>query len=198
MASSVRSAGKSRSRPSCSTWYTRSGVEEIAQPHRAEVAQRDAVGEAVADELRHRLRREHLSAVCGRGHARGTVDGVAERIAVAVLDDAGVQAGAHPQGQSAGVRRVTQRKLHCDHGVQRVVRVAERREHAVAGRLDDTAAAAPDRLAQQMVVSGEGRGHALGFALPQAAAALDVGEEDRLDDGRVGHDRGSGTLLPIL
>ena len=64
-------------------------------------------------------------------------------------------------------------------------RGAEHRHEPVARGLDDLAAGAVDRGAQQLVVPAECGPHGVGRLLPQAGAALDVGEQDRDDTRRL-------------
>ncbi len=152
---------------------------EVAQPHRAQVAQRHRVRQALADAIDHRLRKEDLAAVRGLHDSRGAVDGAAEEIVVAPLDEAEVQSRAYPKRDRARRRRHVERALQRYRRRERVDRIGERRVHAVAGHLDDDAVILVDGRARQAIVLGERAGHGLALPFPQARAALDVGEEQR-------------------
>ena len=75
-------AGNSRSRSGCTTWNTRSGSPQIAQPVLAEIHQLDRT--APHQLTRHR-RHHHLAAVRDAHQASGTVHRAAVVVAVAQL-----------------------------------------------------------------------------------------------------------------
>ncbi len=158
-------------------------IGEAAQAHGADVAQRDAVRQAVADELGRRLRDQHLPAVGGGHDPRGAVDRRAVPVVVAVLRGADVQAAAHLQRDAVLVPEAGERALQRDRRLERVDRIGEDRVDAVAGRLHDRAAMALDGGARERVVLGQRRRHPLRLRLPQPGARLDVGEEGGDDFG---------------
>ena len=168
---------------------------KIAQADRAEIAQRSAGRQTVARERDDSVRHEDLTAV-RRGHqARRAIDGAAEIIAVTALGDTGVHAAAHTQRDACGRLRIGQRLLQPKRRDHRCGRIGERRMEAVAGRLDDRAAARADDAARGHIMTGKRRFHALGLALPQRAAAFNVAEQERCNSGRVDHIRSLGAAL---
>jgi hypothetical protein len=141
-------------------------MRKIAQPYEAEVAQADFARNAITDQVDGRLRHEDLPTVRGVHDPRGTVDGAAEEVAVAALDDPRVQATSHGERNAGRRVGIGQRLLQLECGTNAVERILERRVNAVACRLDDQPAQALDRFAGERVVPGECRTHAVGLSLP--------------------------------
>ncbi len=164
-------------------------AREVAQACGTKVAQRYAGRQSRFDQIGDRLRQQHLSAIGGAHDARGTVDGAAEEVVVAALDDAGVQAATDLQRDGVFGLRLAERLLQRDGGADRIEGIAERCVESIAGRLDDEPAPRLDSTPRERVMAGEGGPHALGLLFPQARAALDVGEQERRDGGMFLHDR---------
>ena len=164
------------------------GVGEIAQSHEPEIAQRNVVRKAVADQVDGGLRHEDLSAV-GRGHdPRGAVDRVAEEVAVAPFDDPRVESAADRERYAGRRGGVGQRLLEAQRRAHGVERIVERCVDAVARRLDDQSPHAFDGFARQRIVTGERGLHAVGLAFPQPRAAFDVRKQERRDGSGLLHD----------
>ena len=161
-------------------------AREVAQTHRAQVAERHTRGRAVDQQHRQRLRHQHLAAMRRRHDARGAVHHAAEEIVVAALDDAGVQTAARPQ-RNAVDARIGECLLELQSGRDRVLRVVEGGVHAVARHLDHAAAMRVDRGPRQVIVPGQRGLHALRLALPQLGAAFDIGKEEGRDRGMIVH-----------
>ncbi|MBK7591875.1 MAG: hypothetical protein IPI27_11400 [Betaproteobacteria bacterium] len=110
---------------------------------------------------------------------RRAVDLGAVEIRIAALVRSRVQAAAHAQSHAGGGLGVGQRQLHLQDRGERIVGPREGRVDTVAGGLHHGAPVLLDRRSRQGVVAGERDPHARGRLLPQARAALDVGEEER-------------------
>jgi hypothetical protein len=121
--------------------------------------------------------------------------GVPKVVVVAPLDHTHVQPAADADGDAVGDRGIDERLLERHRRLHRVERVVERREEAVAGRLDDDSAVAFDRHPGARIVLGQGARHALPFLFPQTSAALDVREQNR---GYAGRHIQSGALAAGL
>jgi hypothetical protein len=95
------------------------------------------------------------------------VEGEAEVVAVAQLGHAGVEGHAHAEGADfvPGL------------GVERVGSSGEGSTEGIADSFEDTAAMSVDGVPEEHVMARKRRGHGLGMLLPEAGAALDVGEE---------------------
>ena len=154
---------------------------QVLEPVRPQWTQRQAGRESPLDQLRRRLRQQHLPAVPGRGHARGAVHIVADVGPVGIeLAHAGVEAHPHPDRGAVRPRLRRQRALHVGHRRDGRARVLERREEAVPldlvldpavrgqGRADDLPVPRKDRPP---------RGRA--EALDEPRRPLDVGEQER-------------------
>ncbi len=165
---------------------------QIAQPHGTEVAQRDACGQALGDEIGHCLRQQYLAAVRGAHDSRGTIDRSAKEVVGAALVDAGVQAAARAKGNAFGGFEIGKRLLQLQRGANGVERIVERSMHPVADHLHDGAAIVLDGRPRDAIVVRQRRPHSLGIELPQVGAALEVGEEKRRDRGRFVHARAGG------
>ena len=101
------------------------------------------------------------------------------KLAVAFDDLARVHAHAHLQADGAAEVGAGESPLTGDRRIDRARRVVEDTDHTVAGVLHDAAAGAHDDLVQQRVVLVERGQHLVGKPVPQAGAALDVGEQER-------------------
>jgi hypothetical protein len=163
------------------------GAGEVAQPHEAQVVQRQRLGQPAAHHVDDRLRQQHLPAVRGAHDARRAVERAAEVVVVAALRGADVQAAARPQFNAVSVLRAGERALEVERGLDGVERIGEHSAHPVAGHLEHAALVALHALARDAVVRGERLLHLRRLALPQPAAALDVREQERRDRGRLGH-----------
>jgi hypothetical protein len=102
-----------------------------------------------------------------------------EDVSVTDLDAARVDGGAdrdsHP-GRPLGAK---ESPLGRNGGGDRRFRSVEAREHPVAGALHNGSAGLLDGAAKQLVVDLQGAGHLVPMVLPEATAALDVGEQER-------------------
>ena len=155
---------------------------QVAQPVLAQVAQRGARRQVVADQVGRRRREQHLAAVAGRQQPRQPVQGRGAVGAVAVgVGRAGVQRQPHPQrlGQpGVGPRLGQQRPLGVERRGHRGRGGGEGGQQRVADRPGDDAAVVGDGGAEDRLVAGDGGRHGPGVVAPEAGAALDVGEEE--------------------
>ncbi|HLW12350.1 MAG TPA: hypothetical protein VKU81_06600 [Casimicrobiaceae bacterium] len=171
---------------------------EVAQAHGTKVAQRHAGRQPRFDQIGDGLRHQHLSAIGGAHDARGTVDGAAEEVVVAALDDAGVQSATDMQRDGVFALRLADRLLQRYRGADRIEGIAECCVESIAGRLDDEPSPGFDGTPRERIMAGEGGPHALGLLLPEARAAFDVGEQERRDGGLFLHDRSLRDTDPAL
>ena len=162
-------------------------LRKVTQPDTPEIEQRDPFGQTTSQQCGDGLRQQDLSTMGGAHHARGAIDGVAEVVVVATCVDPGVQSAAHAQGDAVGSRRVGERPLQLHGCAERVEWVGKDGQHAVAGRLDDAAAAVNDAPLRNRVMARQRILHALRRLLPQPRAAFDVGEQVRGDGRRLVH-----------
>ena len=162
------------------------GAPEVAQVVLAEVEEAGAVREPLRGERPGGRREQHLAAVPGRHDPGGAVHGGAEVVAAPLLGLPAVDAHPHPQRAGLAPRLGDQAALRGEARRRRVDRAGEDRHHPVAGRLDHRAAGSLDGVAQDRVVPAEGDLHAVRELLPQARAALQVGEQEGQGSGR-GH-----------
>jgi hypothetical protein len=116
--------------------------------------------------------------VGGAHDPRRAVDLGAVEIRIAALVRSRVQAAAHAQPCGGGLG-IGQCQLHLHDRGERIVGTREGRVDAVAGGLHHGAPVLLDRRSRQGVVAGEARPACARRLLPQARAALDVGEEER-------------------
>jgi hypothetical protein len=158
------------------------GAREVSQPNQAELAQRDQIGKPAAHEIDGRLGQQHLSAVSGAHDSRCTVDRAAEVVFVAVLCHASVDAATRAQLETFGLRFVGDRLLEVERCLDGVQRIVEDGAHAVAGHLDDAAAAFFHNGARDAIMRGQRLLHARRLVLPQSSAALDVREQESRDE----------------
>ena len=163
------------------------GTRQVAQADEAEVAQRDVLGQPSAHQVDHRLREQHLAAVCRAHDARGAVDRGPEVVVVASLRGANVDATPRLQRARVACRRLGEPAEERERRIDRVARIPEHCAHPVARHLDDRAAARLDGAPRQRVVPSQRHLHARGLAFPEPAAALDVREQERLYGLRVVH-----------
>ncbi len=168
---------------------------EVAQAHRSQLAQRDAVGQATAHQCRHCMRQQYLPTMRSVRDARGAVHHAAEEVVVASLGPARMQSGAHAHHDTRRGSGIGESGLDRQRGDQRVDGVVERRVHAVAAHLDDDPVVAFHRLPRDCVVASQRQAHPLGVPLPELAAAFDVREQEG-GDGR--HDFHAGTPFGAL
>ena len=159
----------------------RRGVE-VAEPVLAEVLHGHAVGPPVADELLGGRRDHDLIAVARVGDARGLVH--RERDVVAAARSRLTAVEAHADAQPFVLLVRGERRLGVDRGATRGAGVAERSEQPVAGRLDDRAAVARDRVADGAECVREERRIGGAEPLQRARRAGHVAEEERHQPAR--------------
>ena len=143
------------------------GTRQVTQAMLAEVKQRGAVRDRVAEQLSRRERDEHLAAVRSGRETRRAIDRGTEVVAIAVRCRAGVYTHAHAQ-RTFWSLDVSKRDLTGGGGRDRVVGRAECGVQPVAGRLDHVPAVRLDRCTQQLVVTRQRTLHRLGVLVPQA------------------------------
>ena len=97
----------------------------------------------VTDQCGDRVRQERLPNVCDAHDARGMVDRVAEELVVAVLDDTGVQPGAHLKRDAARRLWVRNSLLQWSRGANRIEGVLKRGMDTVASHLATSLPVAP-------------------------------------------------------
>jgi hypothetical protein len=119
---------------------------QVAQPHAAKIAQRYRRRQAPVELIDHGLGQQYLPPVSCLHDPRCPVDGAAEKVVVASLDDPQVQPRAHAQRDMIVGGQASQRLLQRRGGVKRVQRVAESGVHPVPGHLYDNATVSLDRL----------------------------------------------------
>src|SRR5450631_635552 len=151
-------------------------TRQAAQPHCAEVAQRHAFGQPLADERDYRVRQQDLSAMRGIHDSRGAVDYRSVVVVVTALIGADMHSAAHVQCDTVGDLRVVQRKQELYRGVQRIERIGEHGVNSVTGRLDDRATVRLNGLTAERIVTCQRGTHARGLQLPQPRAALYIGK----------------------
>ncbi len=122
-----------------------------------------------------------------RQEAGDPVDRGAEVVAVAADGDADVDRHPHPEVGADRPRLRGQRPLTGDRRPRRRRRVVEHGVAGVADGLEDGPAGELDRVAEQLIVAGEGPGHVVRDRLPDRGRALDVGEQEGRVHGHVGH-----------
>ena len=154
-------------------------VGQAAQPERAELAQRRALGQARAHGVRHRPRQQGLPAVARGGDAlrphqrqRGHV------FAVLRLRLADMHAHAHAEGADRSPILMAQRMLAVERRLQRGIGGCERRTQAVADDLEDAAIVCFDGAPHERVVARERILHRLRMPLEELGRPFDVGEEE--------------------
>ena len=152
-------------------------MRKVAKPNAAEIAQRNVHRQSLVNERSDGLRNDYLTAVRGGHDPRAAIHRASIEIVVAALDRARVNAAANVQRDPAGRVPIDERSLNRQRRDDRVERIVEPRMNAVAGRFHDNAAVALHRSFDDRVVSRECPAHLLGLLLPQARAALDVGEQ---------------------
>src|SRR5262249_53404387 len=92
------------------------GTCEIAQPHGAQVAQRNALWQAIADKRGHGLRQKHLSPVCDAHDPRCAVDSSTEEIVVAALVYPYMQPATNAKVDNIGPILISERLLSLNRG----------------------------------------------------------------------------------
>ena len=151
---------------------------QVLESMLTQIAQRDAVRQLAADERRGRVRQQDLAAMTGRHDPRRPIDGGPEVIAAARLGLARVDPDPDPDGARLRPLRRDEPALGRDRRGDGRDRLREDGHDPVAGGLDDLAARVGDRGTDDRVVLREGGAHRQRVLLPQAGAALDVGEEE--------------------
>ena len=143
------------------------GASEVAQAVLTEIDELVAV---IADEFAGGERDHDLITVRDRHEPCRAIHRAAVVVAVAHLGDARVHTHPDPQRFDRVPVLVAQRELPGNGGVDRVGRGGERCVDTVAGGLHEMAAVGLDRLAQQVIVAGQGVAHRVGKLLPQDAS----------------------------
>jgi len=108
---------------------------------------------------------------------RRTVDCRAKEVVVAPLVDAEMNAATDMKGDSASRRGVAERLLQLECRGYRIERVIESGMEAVAGRLDDGSPMPLYGCSRNCIMPRKSSPHPFGLLLPQARAALDIGEK---------------------
>jgi hypothetical protein len=129
------------------------------------------------------LGEQDLLSVGGLHDPCGSVDGATEHVVIAALDHPQMESGAHAQRDMIVCGQTRERLLQDRSGVKRVQRVPESGVHPVAGHFHDHATVSFHRLPRQGIVFRQGERHPLPLLLPQAGAALDIGEKKGGDPG---------------
>jgi hypothetical protein len=155
------------------------GQAEVFEPLRAQIAQRRVERELLAHQLLSGEREQDLAAVPGIQEPRRAVERRPEVIVTSHLGTARVQRHAHPQWFRQRPRLYDECALGGQRGCQRVRRLGEGREDAIADGLEDHAPVRGDALLHQGIVAGERGRHRVRMSLPQLRAAFDVGEQKR-------------------
>ena len=133
------------------------GANEAAQLMEPQVAQRRAVGQPVADELRGGVGHDDLPAVREAAEPGATVHGRSLVVAVRELRFTGVERHAHPDYGLVRPRLRVQRALQCDRAPQGIACPSEHRERAITLPLVLGAAAAErsEVLSNERIVACE-------------------------------------------
>ena len=161
------------------TWKTTSRTADVAQRMRAKIQQIHPVGQGVPNQIRRRLRTQHLPAMAKRHDPGGAVQHRTEIIATPMLRSAAVQSHPHPQRPDPPPRLGRQRALRCD---GRGEGIRSQREHGVdpiPRRLHHMPTVGLDGCPQHVIVTSQRRPHRLGILLPLARRRLEVREEER-------------------
>ena len=172
--------GKSAGRSGCSSWKTRSGPDEVAQPVLAQVAQAGPGRQGVAHQLGRRLGEQHLPPVGRRQQPGAAVEAAAaDSSRPAARHLAGVQRHPHPQrrrsapqASACSARCAGQRGGHGASGAR-----AKAAYTASPHRLEDTPRRAP-RPPRRRGRGGRRPRIAAGCASHRRGAALQVGEQE--------------------
>ena len=117
--------------------------------------------------------------------AGGAIHLGAIKIVVARFGCRAVQTAADAQRQAGGCSCIGQRVLQLQHRQQGLQRLLEDGVDAVARAFDDAPTVRLHGASVECVVPGQRGTHQVGLLLPQAGAALDVGEQET-DGGRGG------------
>ena len=149
----------------------------------------------IVERLDHRVGDHHLAGVGGAHDPGAVVDGEAERLALDLVDVAGVHPHPHPDRQALGPRLGGQRPLGLDRGRQRTGRPVEGRQRPVA-RVAHEAAAPPRHRPgdespvpdQQVGVAGPGLGDQARRGHDVALHHRDVARPPADPPSRSGHD----------
>src|SRR5262249_44404230 len=137
----------------------------------------DGVG--LGREADARSSRENLPARADPEDAGGAVERRPEVVAISLVGRARVDRYTHTRPRAVTPRRRGDRALQGDRGRDRCTRVGERGADAVAGVLEEPAAAIGDRGPCDRIMTGQRVRHRGGIFLPETGAPLDVGEEER-------------------
>ena len=128
-----------------------------------------------------------MAAGGGVAQAGAAVEGAAPPLPLHQLGLAGVDPDTHRQATNFTPVGGGDPGLDGQGGPHRRDRAREHGMHRVAHRLEHLAALSPHDVADQLIVARQHRRHAGGMVLPQAGAALDVGEHKSHQPSRQGH-----------
>ena len=154
------------------------GPPQILEPMGAEVHQVGVVWELVGHQGGRGAGQQHLTPMTDRHDPRATDHRRTEVVVPSQLRLAGVQPHPHPQGSGLGPGLLHQPALASQAGAHRLGCGPEDGHQAIAGGLDHLSAGIRHRSEQDRVVALQRTLHRLRKALPQASAALDVGEQE--------------------
>jgi hypothetical protein len=153
----------------------------------AQIEQRDARRQTLAQQRRYRFRQQYLAAVGGSHYASRTIDRRTKVVVVAVLDDSPMQSTAHAERYTVGRGWILQRLLQLQCRADRVERIFESGVNAIAGHFYDDAAIVLHCATGDRVMARQRRPHPFGPLVPQPRAALDIGEQEYRDRGLIVH-----------
>ena len=165
------------------------GTGQVFQTCLSQAPKRDPSRQFVPHQLLSRQGEQHLTAVSCREQASDSVERRPEIIVVALLGDSGVQGHADFEGEACGGAGgdTAQALLRLEGGFEGHGSGGEGGAESIADGLEDGASIGLDGGAEEGVVASEGEAHSVGLFVPEASAALDVGEKER--DGSGGQGR---------
>ena len=155
------------------------GIGDVAQTMHAEIDQLGLGLQFAVRQVGGGLRNERLAAVGDRQQPRRAIDALAEIVAVALLDGAGVD--RHSDWQAADRLEILRRKRAQgrERGPDRLRRRDERGAERVAGGLEHTPVVRCDGATQGFVVQRERGPHRPRRGLPAPHRSLYVSEQER-------------------
>jgi hypothetical protein len=147
---------------------------QVLESMRPEIAHRDG---AVGDERLRPLGEDHLAAVRGRGYSRAPVDVDPDVVVAGDERISGVQAHANAH-IAVGPAVRGQSALPLLRRRERLRRIREGNEEAIALRIDLDASVSLEALSEQTPVIRQSLGVSVAERLQEARRPLDVGEEE--------------------
>ena len=121
------------------------------------------------------------------GDTRRAIDGAAEKVVVAALDNASMQAATYPKGDALRRFGVGERLLQLQRGAYRIEGIVEGGVGSVAGHFHDNAAVALYGDPGDCVVARQAPDACVPVPAPKGGTALDIGEQESDDAGRCLH-----------